>query len=338
MMPENTMPETTTAELTVRDLRVTFGSAQGEVHAVNGVSFSVRPGEMLGIVGESGCGKSATLRAIAGLTPAPGKVAGGRVEFAGEDLTTVSRRRLRAILGSGIGFISQSPFGALNPILSIEKQFRNCIRAHSPASSGKCREIALAALNSVGIAGPERVLDGYAHQLSGGMAQRVVIAMATVHRPRIILADEPTTALDVTVQREILDLFASMLASSQRSLVLVTHDLSVVAQYCSRVLVMYAGKVVEEGPVRQVFDRPAHPYTRALLDAVPRVGAPIRGLRGGLPDLIDYPAGCPYVDRCASAGPECGELEPPPRDFTADRRIACHHPVEEVVSGAAARS
>ncbi|MBO9521378.1 MAG: ABC transporter ATP-binding protein [Nocardioidaceae bacterium] len=321
--------------LQVEALRVAFETRQGTVHAVNGVDFDVRPGDVLGIVGESGCGKSATLRAIAGLTQPPGEVTGGSVRFADRELVGLSRRSLRQVLGKDIGFISQSPFGALNPILSIEAQFRNVIRAHRRATKRECREIALRALTDVGIAGPDRVLGGYAHQLSGGMAQRVVIAMAMVHDPRLLLADEPTTALDVTVQRQILDLVTGLIAEAGRSMVLVTHDLSVVAQYCTRVLVMYAGRPVEEGTVRQVFKSPRHPYTQALLAAVPRVGEEIRGLSGGLPDLIDYPVGCPYAERCPRATALCAEEMPAMASCVPGRAAACHHPLEEVASYAA---
>lgn len=316
------------AVLRVEGVSVEFHTRHGDVHAVNDVAFHVDPGEIVGLVGESGCGKSATLRAIAGLTTTPGKVVSGSIHFAGQDLVGRSDRQLRAIRGKEIGFISQSPFGALNPILSIEKQFANVLRAHRRTARGEVREIALNALRQVGIAGPERVLDGYAHQLSGGMAQRVVIALAMLHEPRLVLADEPTTALDVTVQRQILDLMSSLVSGQNRSMLLVTHDLSVVAQYCSRVVVMYAGRAIESGDVRTVFTRPAHPYTRALLEAVPRVGGQIKGLRGGLPDLIDYPAGCPYADRCPIATDVCTDINPAMREF-GGAEVACHH-AEEV--------
>ena len=314
--------------LSVRDLAVSFPVKNGDVHAVNGVSFDVHPGEMLGIVGESGCGKSQTMRAILGLTSAPGRVTGGTVEFDGQDLTTLSRQALRTVRGTGIGFVSQSPFGALNPILRLEKQFGNVIRAHRKATRREIRATALASLASVGIVDPERVLDGYAHELSGGMAQRVVIAMAMVHGPRLLLADEPTTALDVTVQRQILDLMESIITQGERSMVLVTHDLGVVAQYCQRVLVMYAGKPVEVGAVADVFVRPEHPYTRALLDAVPRAGAKLSGLRGSLPNLVHYPIGCPYAPRCPGAQDVCRDTPPdlalPAR---SEHTVSCHHPL-----------
>ena len=316
--------------LKVENLRVSFETRHGVVHAVNGVTFDTRPGEILGVVGESGCGKSQTLRAIIGLTLPPGRVDSGSVEFQGKDFMKMSPREQRLIRGKDIGFISQSPFGALNPILSIEKQFANIIRAHRRATKKECRHMALQALQDVGIAGPERVLDGHAHELSGGMAQRVVIAMAMIHNPQLLLADEPTTALDVTVQRQILDLITGLVSDGKRSMVLVTHDLSVVAQYCTRVLVMYAGKPVEIGDVRDVFHNPRHPYARALLDAVPRAGEDIKGLTGGLPDLINYPVGCAYASRCSFATDLCRETPPQLTGHDPTRTAACHHQLEGV--------
>lgn len=313
------------ALLSVNDLRVSFDTRLGEVHAVNGVNFEVRQGEILGVVGESGCGKSATLRAIVGLTQTPGRIDSGEVRFQDRDLLAMPPRELRRTRGRDIGFISQSPFGALNPILSIERQFANIIRAHRKESRKQCRAEALQALASVGIAGPERVLDGYAHELSGGMAQRVVIAMAMIHNPLLLLADEPTTALDVTVQRQILDLITGLIKEGNRSMLLVTHDLSVVAQYCTRVMVMYAGKPVEIGSVREVFKNPKHPYTKALLDAVPKADGEIKGLSGSLPDLINYPVGCPYVSRCKFASDVCLERMPAMTQESGTRAVACHH-------------
>src|SRR5579883_1871724 len=205
--------------------------------AVHGTSFSVEPGEFVGIVGETGCGKSVTVRSIIGLVPHPGHIVGGEILFEGEDLRRKRPRELRRIRGAKIGFVAQNPFGALNPILSIEEQFATLIRAHGGASRGEARAQALEMLGAVGIAGPERVLGGYAHELSGGMAQRVVIAMALVLNPRLVIADEPTTALDVTVQRQILDRLSKLVHEHGSSMLLVTHDLGVVAQYCTKVVV-----------------------------------------------------------------------------------------------------
>ncbi|WP_341952990.1 ABC transporter ATP-binding protein [Salinibacterium sp. TMP30] len=316
--------------LSVTDLRVSFATKKGTVHAVNGVTFEAKRGEIVGIVGESGCGKSQTLRAIIGLTQDPGSIDGGIVEFQGENFLQMTPRQQRLIRGKDIGFISQSPFGALNPILSIAQQFANIIRAHRRASRRECREMSLRALQEVGIADPMRVLDGYAHELSGGMAQRVVIAMAMIHGPRLLLADEPTTALDVTVQRQILDLITGLISGGDRSMLLVTHDLSVVAQYCTRVVVMYAGKPVEVGDVRDVFHNPHHPYTRALLDAVPRSGGTIKGLTGTLPDVVNYPVGCPYASRCPHVTEVCREVAPTMTGDGLARAASCHHQLGEV--------
>ena len=251
--------------LSVRDLKTRFVTRQGIVHAANGVDFDVAESEVVGIVGESGSGKTVTINSVLGLIRPPGQVTDGTAVFEGTDLLSLSRRQRRRILGNRIGFIAQNPFGALNPILPVRDQFVNVTRAHGSASTSAIRKKALEMLRHVGIAGPERVLDGYAHELSGGMAQRVVIAIALLLDPRLVVADEPTTALDVTVQRQILDLITSLVRESNRSLLIVTHDLGVVTHYCDRVVVMYAGRVVEQGPVEQVFTRPLHPYTLALL-------------------------------------------------------------------------
>jgi oligopeptide/dipeptide ABC transporter ATP-binding protein len=312
--------------LDVQDLVTQFHTRRGTVHAVNGVSFEVRSGQMVGLVGESGCGKSVTVRSLIGLVRPPGEVVSGRVVMNGQNLLGLSRRRRRRLLGAQIGFVGQNPFASLHPVLRIEAQFANIIRAHRDVSRREVRALALQKLADTGIADPTRVLDGYAHELSGGMAQRVVIAIATALDPALVIADEPTTALDVTVQRQILDLIQSLLASSGRSMLLVTHDLGVVAQYCDWVVVMYAGKVVETGPVDVVLANPSHPYTAALLRAVPRPGEQLVGLRGRVPDLVDYPKGCPYHDRCTVAEARCAS-EAPQLHAVAGRLVSCHFPV-----------
>jgi oligopeptide/dipeptide ABC transporter ATP-binding protein len=322
--------------LDIRDLETEFHTRRGVVHAVHGTSFTLEPGEFAGIVGETGCGKSVTVRSIIGLVPHPGHVVGGQVLFEGEDLRRKSAKELRRLRGSKIGFVAQNPFGALNPILSIEEQFRTMIRAHRKASRAEARTMSLAMLQSVGIAGPERVLSGYAHELSGGMAQRVVISMALILNPRLVIADEPTTALDVTVQRQILDLLRRLVSEHHSSMLLVTHDLGVVARYCAKVVVMYAGKVVESGPVGEVFRNPYHPYTQALLGAVPRPGRTLVSLRGTIPSLIDYPSGCPFRDRCDYAFDRCAVDEPLLREAAPGRELACH--LEKGVSESVARA
>ena len=300
------------ALLVVDDLRTEFFTSRGVVKAVNGVSLSVAEGELVGIVGETGCGKSATIRSIIGLVRPPGKVVGGSARFEGTELIRMPPRKLRAVRGSRIGFVPQNPFGALNPILSIERQFRNIIRAHESATRPEVQARALQMLDDVGIPDPERVLRGHAHELSGGMAQRTVIALSMILGPKLVIADEPTTGLDVTVQRQILDLIRDLLEREHSAMLLVTHDLGVVAQYCHRVTVMYAGKVVETGPVQKVFKTPAHSYTKALLGAIPRPGKDLVTISGTVPDPINYPAGCPFYARCPNRGdPRC-ETESPP--------------------------
>ena len=311
--------------LSVKDLAVEFVGHKSTVHAVNGVNLRVNAGEIVGIVGESGCGKSTAVKGILGLLQAPGKVTGGTAELAGHgDLLAMKNKDLRKVRGASVGYVAQNPFGSLNPIYSIGEQFRNILRAHGQPSSKKvARERAHAMLTSVGIAGPDRVLDGYAHQLSGGMAQRVVIAMAMLLEPELIIADEPTTGLDVTVQRQILDLIRDRVIDSTRGILLVTHDLGVIAQYCHRVVVMYAGKVVEAGSVYTVFGDPAHPYTSALLGAIPRPGHELTRLRGSVPDLRVIPADCSFRPRCTRAFDECS-VSPQLREIGTDHLVACH--------------
>ncbi len=313
--------------LEVENVTTRFRSRRGVVHAVNGVSFRVGSSEIVGIVGESGCGKSATIRSVLGLIQPPGEIVGGRAVFDGTDLLAIPAGALRRLRGSEIGFVAQNPFGSLNPILSVAAQFHNLIVAHRGRLSRKqTRDMALQALQSVGISGPERVLDGYAHELSGGMAQRVVIGMATVLGPRLLVADEPTTALDMTIQRQILDLLQDLVRKRERSMILVTHDLGVVAQYCDRVVVMYAGKVIETGPTAQVFARPAHPYTQALLGSVPRRGEEIGILAGRVPSLIDYPPGCAFSNRCVHALDRCARIVPASRPVAGEDgwNVSCH--------------
>src|SRR5690606_8479695 len=249
--------------LTVSGLKTEFN---GNL-VVHGVGFRIRRGRAVGLVGETGSGKSVTVRSILGLVRPPGRVVEGSAIFEGRDLLKLSQRELRKIRGARIGFVAQNPFGALNPILPIKKQFYNALRAHRRISSKGAYQLALEGLSSVGVAGPERVLNGYAHELSGGMAQRVVIALVMSLDPTLLVADEPTTALDLTVQRQVLELIDGLIREKNRSMLLITHDLSVVAQYCQDIVVMRAGEVVETGTVKDVFANPTHPYTRQLLKA-----------------------------------------------------------------------
>jgi oligopeptide/dipeptide ABC transporter ATP-binding protein len=322
--------------LEVDGLKTEFVTRNGVVHALNGVSFAVEKGEIVGIVGESGCGKSTAVRSIIRLVQPPGRVSGGRALLDGVDLLALSNEQLRRARGCDIGFVAQNPFGALNPVFRIEKQFLTVVRSHRKASKREVRELATGLLRATGIADPERVLQGYAHELSGGMAQRVVIAIALCMNPRLLIADEPTTALDLTVQRQLLDMIRDLVREAERSMLLVTHDLSVVGSYCDRVVVMYAGKVVEHGRTEHVLTRPSHPYTEALLAAVPGSGTKPVALRGSVPNLIDYPLGCPYHDRCSQASERCAGEAPSLREIGATRLVSCHHPVEEEARRAAA--
>ena len=260
--------------LEVRDLAVRIDTPDGEVNPVRGVDFTVRRGEIVGIVGESGCGKSTTVRGVLKLLGPTSTVSATKITLGGDlDLVPASPRQMRDIRGNRIGFVAQNPFGSLNPIYSISRQFRELHKAHGrKASRQESYDAAQEMLAKVGIVNPKRVLDGYAHQLSGGMAQRVVIALATILSPELLIADEPTTGLDATVQAQILDLMAHGVQEENRSMLVVTHDLGVIAQYCQRVIVMYDGQVVEHGDVMDVMVEPQHPYTQALIGSVPKTG------------------------------------------------------------------
>lgn len=318
--------------LSVRDLKVEFETRLGPVRAVNGVSFEVSRGEIVGLVGETGCGKSATARAMIGLLRRPGRVVDGTIGFDGAEVLSLPSKALRRIRGPGLGFVPQNPFGSLNGTLRIERQFRNVYRAHRTASRAEIRSASVKMLQDVGISDPDRILRGYAHELSGGMAQRVAIALALSLDPKLLIADEPTTGLDLTIQRQILDLLHQLVTVRGRSMVLVSHDLGVVAQYCSRVLVMYAGVIVESGSVRDVLKTPTHPYTRALLAAVPRRGQPLKGLPGSVPDPIDYPTGCPFYERCEfRTDPRCATEAPPLRQVGPNHLVASFYDPPAVV-------
>ncbi|GAA5542122.1 MULTISPECIES: ABC transporter ATP-binding protein [Brucella] len=302
--------------LSVRDLMTEFGSPSGVVRAVDGISFDVNPGEIFGIVGESGCGKSATCRSILRLFGgAAARVSGGQILLEGVgDLVPMKERALSKIRGSDVAFIFQDPLTALNPTMRVGKQISEVIRRHRNVSKKAAREAALQLLRDVHVTSPERRLDAYPHELSGGLRQRVVIAMALALRPRLIIADEPTTALDVTVQDQILRLLKERRDSLGASIILVTHDLGVVSQICDRMAVMYAGRMVETGTVRDVLDKPSHPYTKALLAALPGQAARDQELvpiQGAPPGLVNPPDGCRFVPRCFRAQPRCAIGRPP---------------------------
>jgi oligopeptide/dipeptide ABC transporter ATP-binding protein len=307
--------------LSVKNLRTVFATSRGEVAAVDDVSFDLAEREVLGIVGESGSGKSVTALSIMGLLPKPpARIAAGSIGFDGEDLLALSERGLRRIRGPGIGMIFQEPMTSLNPLFSIGNQLVETIRAHERLSPRACRARAVAMLAKVGIAAPERRLDDYPHQLSGGMRQRVMIAMALACSPKLLIADEPTTALDVTIQAQILELLLSLRDELGMAVIIITHNMGVVAEMADRVLVMYAGKIVERAGVDDLFEKPAHPYTRGLLDSIPaidEVRVRLRTIPGMLPNPAALPPGCRFAPRCAWQIAACAAA-PPPLDSVGD--------------------
>ncbi|WP_396903802.1 ABC transporter ATP-binding protein [Mycolicibacterium phlei] len=300
------------ALLTVRDLRVGFRTDDGLVRAVDGVSFDVRAGEVLAIVGESGSGKSVTAQTITGLTRAPNATITGSVRYRGQELVDLDDAGLRAVRGEQIAMVFQDPMSSLNPVYRVGDQIVEMIRAHRDVSRAEARERAVELLRSVGIAQPESRIRDYPHQFSGGMRQRVMIAMALALEPAVLIADEPTTALDVTVQAQILRLLARLNRERDLAVIMITHDLGVVAELADRVLVMYAGQVVENGTLDDIFYRPQHPYTAGLLGSLTRLDEP-RGRRlpqipGQPPSLLTPPQGCRFAPRCAHRFDRCAEL------------------------------
>jgi oligopeptide/dipeptide ABC transporter ATP-binding protein len=317
--------------LEVKDLSIAFGQ---EV-AVRGISFSINPGETLGLVGESGSGKSAASLAVLRLLPPTARVA-GRIRFSGDDLLGLPEEAMRRRRGREIAMIFQEPMTALNPVMPVGAQIAEAVRAHHPRESrGAVKAKVLAAMEEVGLAGQgqadvERRAKEYPHQFSGGQRQRILIAMAIVNRPRLLIADEPTTALDVTIQAQVLDLMKGLAQEFRSATLLITHDLGVVAGSCDRVNVMYAGRVVETAPTRTLFAKPAHPYTQALLAAVPRPdsepGSRLAAIGGQPPNLIHLPPGCPFAPRCRKAQERCRRELPPLELKGEGQQAACFYP------------
>jgi peptide/nickel transport system ATP-binding protein len=326
--------------LRVENLRTHFFIRQGVVKAVDGVSFEVGPGKILGLVGESGSGKSMTGFSILGLIDPPGRIVDGRILLDGRDLRALSPPEWRSIRGNRVAMVFQDPMMALNPVLRIDTQMIEAIRAHDRVARSTARERAREALARVGIPSPDERLAAYPHQFSGGMRQRVAIAIALLNRPALVIADEPTTALDVTIQGQILAEVQRLCRDSGTSLLWITHDLAVIAGLADEVCVMYAGKIVERGTVDEVLDRPLHPYTRGLLDSVPartRRGAPLRQIPGMTPSLLKLPPGCAFRSRCSRASETC--LSDPPLYELGGRHVRCFHPIhaeDEAEEGAAA--
>jgi oligopeptide/dipeptide ABC transporter ATP-binding protein len=301
------------ALLEVRNLVVAFPSLRGTVYAVNGASFEVARGRTLGLVGESGSGKSVTLRALIGLVPPPGWIVRGEVLFDGHDLIQAPRQLLQAVRGRDIAMIFQDPMASLNPVLSIGDQLSETLRAKAGLTRRAAESRAEELLQRVGIRPPRARLHAYAHQMSGGMAQRVMIALAIAANPRLLLADEPTTALDVSVQDQILSLLEDLRLETGMSMLIVSHDLGVIARACDDVAVMYASRLLERGTVDEVLREPRHPYTRMLLATIPGLRPnmerrPLATISGQLPDLVDAAQGCPFAPRCGFAQPECATV------------------------------
>jgi peptide/nickel transport system ATP-binding protein len=315
--------------LRVEELRTHFFTVDGITRAVDGVSFTVAPGETLGIVGESGCGKSVTALSILRLLPPRiGRIVGGSVEFEGADLLDLDIAAMRDIRGNRIAMIFQEPMTSLNPVLTVGSQIAEAVRIHQNASPAEARARASEMLHLVRIPDAAKRLDDYPHQFSGGMRQRVMIGMALSCNPKLLVADEPTTALDVTVQAQILRLMLELKERTGAAVILITHALGVVAQTCQRVLVMYAGRIVEAAPVEELFDRPLHPYTRGLMASIPRLGAAARQARlteipGIVPDLRQPIAGCAFAPRCPLADARCAGARPELADHGANHTVAC---------------
>ena len=313
--------------LRVEDLTTTFKIPHGVVRAVDHVSFELRRGETLGIVGESGSGKSMTALSILRLVQPPGEIGGGPISFNGRsDLLELSERDMRRIRGAEIGFIFQEPMTALNPVYTIGDQIAEALRVHGRGTRAEARTKSVELLEAVKIPEPERRLRDYPHQLSGGMRQRVLIAIALACQPQLLIADEPTTALDVTIQAEILDLLHEMKERFHLALLLITHDLGVVAGHADRVAVMYAGKLVEQGPMRQIFESPKHPYTQGLLDSIPggASGQRLRAIDGVVPNLANLPPGCAFEPRCPKRFELCTSAPPPSHEVGPAQRARCY--------------
>ncbi|HEY1419164.1 MAG TPA: ABC transporter ATP-binding protein [Candidatus Dormibacteraeota bacterium] len=313
--------------LQVRDLHTQFATDHGMVRAVDGVSFDLYPGESLGIVGESGSGKSVTALSILRLVPEPGRITSGEVLYRNNDLLKMSDEDVRDIRGKDIAMIFQDPQSSLNPVLKTGYQIEEAMLAHRQATGQQARDRTIELLRKVRIPAPERRVKDFPHQLSGGMRQRAMIAMGLANAPSILIADEPTTALDVTVQAQILELLGDLNHELGTAIIMITHNMGVVAGLCSRVIVMYAGQIVEQGPVDQIFEQPQHPYTWSLLKSIPRVDAlrheRLRSIEGLAPDLLRPPSGCRFHPRCPFRLDKCFTDEPPLVEVKPDQQASC---------------
>ena len=315
--------------LDVRNLKTVFATRAGNIHAVNDVSFSLAPGELLGVVGESGSGKSVTMMSLLGLLPSPpARIEGGEVLLEGRDLLKMSPDALRRVRGREVGFVFQDPMTSLNPVFTVGYQIMEPLRRHMKMNRARARERAIELLQLVGIPDAARRLKDFPHQFSGGMRQRVMIAIALACDPKVLIADEPTTALDVTIQAQILELIKDLRQKLGMAIIWITHDLGVIAGIADRVMVMYGGQVVEQGPVRALFNDPAHPYTRALLQTMPKLygdrDAELRVIKGQPPLLSAPPAACPFRARCGHAFDRCARENPQRRPIGSGHDVACH--------------
>jgi peptide/nickel transport system ATP-binding protein/oligopeptide transport system ATP-binding protein len=314
--------------LALRDVKTYFFTDEGVARAVDGVSYEVKRGETLGVVGESGCGKSVSALSVMRLIPdPPGRITQGSILFEGKDLVTLPEEEMRKIRGNRIGMIFQEPMTSLNPVFTVGDQIVEAVVLHRGVSSDEARGHAIEMLRRVGIPSPESRVDDYPHQMSGGMRQRVMIAMALSCDPRLLIADEPTTALDVTIQAQILELMRKLQDELGMSMLLITHDLGVVAQNAHHVAVMYAGKVVEYSDTREVFGNPRHPYTVGLFRSIPKLGVKVARLDtipGVVPSALEFPAGCRFHNRCPFAEDRCRTDEPALREIAPGHTVACH--------------
>jgi oligopeptide transport system ATP-binding protein len=319
--------------LSVQDLRVEFWTSRGTIYAVNGISFDIAPGETLGIVGESGCGKSVTALSLLGILPRAGKVRSGSALFGGRDLLKLSDSELRSVRGREIAMIFQDPMTSLNPVLTIGRQLREALETHFDMNRKEATERVVELVDRVGIPSARERIKDYPHQFSGGMRQRAMIAMALACKPKLLIADEPTTALDVTIQAQILDLLRELVAEEDAALILITHDLGVVAGMCERVNVMYAGMFMETGSARQLFAKPRHPYTLGLLQSIPRLDATrkttLQPIPGNPRDMLAPPAACPFQPRCRYEVEASSQEVPPLLEIEPGHMVACFNPVPE---------
>ena len=344
------MQQDTTPLLEIRELTTRFQTQNGVLNAADGVSLTVGNAETVGVVGESGCGKSVTALSVLRLVPSPGKIVAGSVLFEGEDLLALTGRQMEEIRGRDISMIFQEPMTSLNPVYTVGRQVAEALLVHDPGLGGEsghgarrgagrgagrragrraAREKTIELFGHVGISEPESRFDSYPHQLSGGLRQRAMIAMALICRPKLIIADEPTTALDVTIEAQILRLMKKLQEETGTSVLLISHNLGVIAETCDRVYVMYAGRVVEEADVFDLFGRTLHPYTAGLLASIPRKngdvepGKPLRSIPGGVPDMTRLPRGCKFAPRCGDVMGICGRQEPPLADAGSGHRVRC---------------